>query len=1182
MNKRKLQEFATWAKTNLESQIEVSLNAIGIHSELEIKPSEVKGEITIIEGIEKTFPKNFKENRNKIIGIIKELGYKNSIEQFAYTWFNRLVALRFMEVHGYLDHGFKVFPTSTNPIPEIMSKFKFAHDNLDFDLNYIEQLRSNNRNEDFYRYIIFKQCNSLSKPLPILFSKEDEFLEYLSPSPFLFGETIISKLIEIDESDFKEDVEIIGWLYQFYISNKKDEIRSKKGIITKETLPAITQLFTPDWIVRYMTENSLGRIWLESNPNSSLKNEMKYFVEEGNQEQGVLEDMKKVRFFKLEIEKLKIIEPACGSGHILIYAFELLFKMYKEKGYQQKDISKLILSNNLVGFDIDLRASQLASFALSMKARSIDNRFFDYSNEYKPAVFEIIDSKNILNNKNGRTYLEIISEINNEQWIENKLTSNEINEIQYVVELFVDAKVIGSLLKVKEGNYLKIREKLQANEKKTLVNLFLIDFFKKDLEEINHILLLAHYLSIRYDALITNPPYFSPSKLDKKPKEYLYFNYPFSKEDMFAMFMERDFVKQNGYVSIINMHSWMFLSSYIELRKILLNNCTFLSLIHLGSKAFEEIKGEIVQTVAFIFKKNKIPNYKTNIFRFTDTNSFDEKEKAFLKRLNKFFVNLDKVLGIPSLQFAYWIPDSLLEVFNKTNLIDKYIDSFQGIITGNNEKFVRYWYEIDMSKVAFDQSNMDLIDLNKTYWIPYNKGGEFRKWYGNQEFVVNWKNGPKDKTRGKEAFKKFYLKEYVSWSYIASETLATRFYPKGFLWDVNGSGIFDKSDMLFYLQAFISSKVGIFILNLFNPTLTYQVENILELPILVDSKLKTIIEKIVIENIDISKNDWDSSELSWNFKSHTFNYVGYLKDFFQEIVNKQGILVRKLIENEEYINNEFIKLYSLSGILLPNVQKNEITLRKYDFKYFVKALISWLIGVLMGRYSVKQSGLVFAGGVFDENKYGKYEVDKDGVIPMFNDLGIQVSLSNKIIKLIKQIHGESFYRLNIDFIAETLGKKNNETSEETLNRYLLEDFYSDHLKNYQKKPIYWMFSSGNKNGFKCLVYLHRYNENTLANINANYFLPATANFSHQLEELEQNRKNAGDSRRQLQIGREIDSLKEQLREAREYGLVLNHMANSFIKIELDDGVKVNYEKFQNIEIMTDNGKVKKDLLVPIK
>ncbi len=1188
MNKRKLQEFASWAKENLETQIKSSLAKIGIYSEKDIKASRIQGDTTVIDDLEASFPKEFYKQRESIVKRIYEDGYQYSIERFASTWFNRIVALRFLEVHDYLEHGYKIFPRKDEQIPEILTKLNLVKYDLTLDMDYCNQLTESSRFEDkevLYRYVLFQQCNSLASALPMLFSQEMEYLEYFIPTPLLFGDTIITKLIEIDEQDFLEDVEVIGWLYQFYIASKKDAVFASKKTITKDTLPAVTQLFTPDWIVKYMAENSIGRIWLESYPNSSLRDRMKYYVEEAKQNDDVEEQLKAIRYSNVNPEDIKVIEPCSGSGHILVYCFDLLLDMYLERGYSRRDIPRLIFKNNLVGLDIDQRATQLASFAIVMRARSIDNRFFDEGRYVRARVYEIIDSKSILNARyDSKSYRDILKEYNDKQWNgENQLTSDELQTIEYVVNLFDNAKVIGSLLKVKSSNYLEIRNKLKINLKNiNVMDVFTAPFFSYEIFDLLEILRLAYYLSIKYDVMITNPPYLGLKSLEDISKKYLTNNYPDSKSDMFAMFMESEFVKENGYIAMINMHSWMFLSSYQKLRRNVIENNMLISMLHLGARAFEEIGGDVVQTVAFALRQSRIKKYISTVYKLDDLNTAEKKEKGFLNKTGVLFLDIYKLKPMPGSKLSYWVSDKILDVFAKSTPIEKYIDSFQGIITGNNEKFLRFWHEVKIENVSLAKGNMNEIDLSRSYWIPYNKGGAFRKWYGNQDYVVNWKNGSKDKIRGKQSFESYYLKEYVSWSYIASNTLATRFYPKGFLWDVAGSGIFDKSNTLFYLQGFIGSKVGIAILKALNPTNNKQVENILQLPIIYSIENKEMVDNLVVENIEISREDWNYYENSWDYKRHPFViFNSLISDINVTYSERLMRNIHKVRENEEIINSIFSEIYNLKDEIDTFVSIEDITLSNPNEIREVKSLISYLVGVLMGRYSLVEDGLIYAGGIFDDNRYGAFDIDKDGVIPIYSDISIEDGLVHRIIGLIKSIYGEEYYRDNVNFIASALGKKSNETSEETLNRYLNDGFYTDHLKIYQKRPIYWMFSSGKKSGFKALIYMHRYDENTLAKINAGYFQPATTILRNQISEIEKLANHAPDHEK-VQLERRRLQLVEQLDEATEYGLVLDYMANKYISIDLDDGVKVNYAKFQNIEITTNNGKITRDLLVSIK
>ena len=1189
MNKRKLQEFASWAKQNLERQIELSLRRIGINSEKEIKPSRVQGDITIIVDIETTFKKDFHNQREQIITEIKKGGFKHTIEQFASTWFNRIIALRFLEVHDYLNHGFKIFPTQQNTLPEILTKLEIVRDELKLDLTYCNELISLGKNEELYRYMLFQQCNILAKPLPMLFASGMKYLEYFIPTPLLFGDTIINKLIEIDEEDFKEDVEIIGWLYQYYVSFLREETRNKKHT-DKNDIPILSQIFTPDWIVKYMTENSIGRIWLESYPNSPIKNEMKYYIDEVKQEIEVKDKLRNIKYQNVNPEEIKIIEPCSGSGHILVYCFDLLLKMYLEKGYSKRDIPSLILKNNLVGLDIDQRAIQLASFSLVMRARSIDNRFFEEERYTRPKVYEIIDSNDVNNCRyNDKTYKEILKDYNSNQWKgENQLTEEELKDVYYIIDLFKDAKIIGSLLKVNPGKYITIRKKLKVNFKEnTQTDIFTSQFFNHEFRNLLEILRLSYFMSMKYDVMITNPPYISISNLDNYPKEYLTKNYPDSKTDMFAMFMEVPYVKRNGFRTMVNPDSWMFLKSFEHLRISLCNNIHFVNMVHHGMGEFDAV----VQTTSFVYRNIPLFKYLGTYYRLVDLKN---KETDFLSKNKKnvFFANANKFIRIPGNIFAYWISESLEDAFSNGIPIKIEGDTRQGMATSDNEKFLRFWFEVPYLKIGFNAIDANNANSMNKKWYPYNKGGAYRKWYGNVEYVINYEfDGKEIKDYAYKLYKSVtrtiksiseYFKPCISWSKISSGKISFRYYPNGFIFDVAGCCIFFKNgNLLNYYFAFLNSVISTKMLTVLSPTLNYEAGQIATLPIKVDTNNFSKLDLVVNSNILIAKHDWDSYETSWDFKHHPLLGKGKLSKIFSEYDSATKSSFLALKSNEELINEYFINLYGLQDELSKEVEDKYISISIADKTRNIKSLISYLIGLLMGRYSLFEEGLIYAGGNFDITKYEKYDVDKDGIIPVYSDISIEDGLVHRIIWLLKDIYGKEYYRENIEFIAEALGKKPNETNEETLNRYLNDGFYSDHLKLYQKRPIYWMFSSGKLSGFKCLIYMHRYNENTLAKINASYFQPATTILRNQITTIEKAILLAGE-REKIQLDRKRLALVEQLKEAREYGQVLDYMANKYISIDLDDGVKVNYAKFQGIEVTLDRGKVKKDLLVPIK
>lgn len=1201
MDKRILQMYSTWAKKNLENQIEVSLKALGINDENNIKQAKKVGVVTTIEGDPASYPADLFGKRELIIELVKRQGYQNVIEEFAYTWFNRFVALRFMEVHGFLSHGFRVLSNPAGGIePEILKNLNLVKDDLKLDMNLCAEYKQQGKIEELFRHVLIKQCNVLSEILPMLFSSDMGYLELLLPTNLLKGETVITRLNEIPEAAFMEDVEIIGWMYQFYISSKKDAVYASKKTITKDTLPAVTQLFTPDWIVRYMAQNSVGRLWLESYPNSTLRSEMKYYVEDAEQTAEVQKKIDEIKYKNVNPEDIRIIEPCCGSGHILVYVFDLLYKMYEERGYQKRDIPTLILKKNLVGLDVDKRAAQLASFSLIMKARSVNNRFFTDQYYEMPHVYELQDSK-ILKELEYRKQLKDLNLLNEE---ETKL-------IVYLVDVFENGKTIGSLLKVKPIDFTCLDGALDKVSKNSVSNLFNIDFLNIGIKRLRELSCLAKILSSKYDVMITNPPYINPSSMEAVVKEYAVKNYPDSKKDMFAMFMETGFVKKTGFTSMVNMHSWMFLASYEKLRKTIGTERTIITMAHLGTRAFEAIAGEVVQTTTFVLRNSYIHGFKGTFSRLIDAPTQQAKEELFLSKSSQYIVGQDVFSKIPGTPIAYWLSNAVVNNFDSMKTIGDYGNGRIGLVTGDTGRFIRFWHEVSVNRIGFGMKNNDESIASGKRWFPIHNGGEYRKWYGNLDSVVNWENDGYemkfDNYMGKRVRSHNYNGEYafqraLSWTTISTGDFCCRYAENGFIFDTAGPFfVANKQNELLCIMAFLESKVASMYLRVLNPTINYPPGYIQAVPfddICISDKVNALAQ----ENVNISRSDWDSFESSWNFKFHPLlllprdRYDAESTQFAKNRMDKLGLIAwhfekweeecqsrfYSLKENEEELNSIFIDNYGLQNELTPEVENKDVTIRLADKERDIRSLVAYLVGVAMGRYSLDVPGLAYAGGEWDASKYISYQPDDDGIIPIYSGIGMEDGLTTVLIKLIKQIYGEDYYRQNIDFVAEALGKNNNESSEETLNRYLNDGFYADHLKIYQKRPIYWLFTSGKKAGFKCLIYMHRYNEDTLARINGKYFLPESTRKKYELEELNGRIAHA-EGRDRLKLEKERQKLAEAYNEAIEYGQVLDHMANQYISIDLDDGVKTNYAKFQGIEVVTDSGtKVKKNLLSPLK
>ena len=1188
MDKRLLQNYSVWAKDNLEAQIEVSLKAIGINGDDDIKSAKVVGDFMVIDGDSNSYPASLFQKRDRIVNDLKQKSYRTVIEEFAYTWFNRLVALRFMEVHDFLPHGFRVLSDRHGGVePEILKNLAFVKDELHLDMARCEELKAQNRTEELFRHILLRQCNALADILPMLFEKDNDYLELLLPKALLIGETVLTKLLEIPEENFLNDVEIIGWMYQFYISAKKDAVFASKKTITKDTLPAVTQLFTPEWIVRYMAENSVGRLWLESYPDSPLRNEMKYYVEDAPQTEEVQKQLDAIRYRNVNPKDIRVIEPCCGSGHIVVNVFDLLYKMYEEKGHSAREIPTLVLKNNIVGLDVDRRAAQLASFALVMKARSKNSRFFSESYYTSPQIVELQESKLLedLDFKGKMDQLGIF-------------TMAEKAAIQTLVETFRHGKTIGSLIKVPPMKYDCIESTIQKLETDVVSDIFNASFVKEAPPLLKALLHQAKVLAAKYDVMITNPPYIGTSTMELPVKEYAAKHYSNSKTDMFAMFMETDLIKKNGFTAMINMHSWMFLSSYEKLRESILATKTIVTMAHLGPRAFESIGGEVVQTTSFVLRSCFLHNYLETYFRLISPNSQDGKMEMFLKKEGTHFILQENFTKIPGKPIAYWISNQTLNLFNGKQIGD-YYDCKAGICTGNNEVYILFWYEIN-----FSLTKMSNATLYK--YTPHNKGGEYRKWYGNRENILKYNQNALTLMEQNIGFrhdgKDYYFLPHLTWSKISTKS-SFRYIEGGFTFDSAGLGLFPLqiAKLNYYTTlALLNSKVIEYEISILNPTLNVT-------PIIV-KKLSYIdnntqINNIVENNILISRTDWDSFETSWDFQRHPltiFNskYAATVEMIVDDIKDSHEVHLlqvqfhlwerecrerfNQLKSNEEELNRLFIEIYGLQDELTPEVEDKDVTVRLADKERDVKSLISYLIGVIMGRYSLDTPGLAYAGGDWDATKYVTYRPDDDGIVPIYTHVGMEDGLDARIIELVKQIYGEESYHENIDFIAEALGKAKNESSEETLNRYLNDGFYADHLKIYQKRPIYWLFSSGKYGGFKCLIYMHRYTEDTLARINGRYFLPESTRLKSELEEL-QTRLASAEGRDAIRMEKERQKLSATYHEAIEYGQVLDHVANKYIAIDLDDGVKVNYAKFQGVELVTDSGmKVKKDLLSPIK
>ncbi|MBB6698545.1 BREX-1 system adenine-specific DNA-methyltransferase PglX [Clostridium algidicarnis] len=1250
MDKNKIKSFAIWARRNLISAVSERANRIGVTENKIIDTVAVQGGFKL-EGNDEIF-KLSKNHRDKLVREVNEKGFEQVMEEVAYTWFNRFMGLRYMEVNEYLPSGIRVLSSEVEgkTEPDVLTRVSEVVDELKLNSEYIYELLDSGKTEDreeAYKYILVRQCNELGKIIPQMFEKISDYTELLLPDNLLEEGSVIRKMVEnIEEVDFQEEVEIIGWMYQYYISEKKDEVFAalKKNVkITKENIPAATQLFTPKWIVKYMVENSLGRLWIEKLEGDSeqagvgsgqwavisdeLKSKWKYYLEEAEQEPEVEEELKKIReeHSKLKPEDIKVLDPCMGSGHILVYAFDVLYEIYKTAGYSEREIPRLILQNNLYGLDIDDRAAQLASFALIMKARYYNRRLF---REIEREGLELNLCSIQESNSLGREEIDYFCTLGK------GLDSYELrNAMEDLCEIFTDAKEYGSILEVKRINFEVLKDRLYELECE--YELTFADNRKILLEKLPVIIKQAEIMSKKYEVMGTNPPYVGSKGMSNSLKKYIEKKYPNSKLDLFAVFMELDnyYVKDKCFLSMINQHTWMFLSSYEKLREDIINKKNINNMIHLGSRAFEDIGGEVVQSTSFILRNSYLAKFKSTYIRLTEGKGCKDKESLFKNAINnnssdKFIINNKHFLDIPSKTFAYWTTNDVRKIFKNEMNLDNIAETRVGLQTGENEKFLRMWYEVDESILGKGHTS-ESAKISKDKWFPYNKGGEYRKWYGNNDYVVDWYNDgyniKQDKlyklsigqclpSNSKPKNVQYYFRECLTWSKIASGTFSVRYIPKGFMFDTAGCSLFVEDDkLLYYLNSLLNSKIANYFLKILSQTVNFQVGHISNIPIIKSNNNRIVdLTKVCIHQ---SKLDWDLFETSWDFRT---NPLLKLLDIGQQYKLTSVFTIwqteceeafNQLKANEEELNRIFIDIYGLQDELTPEVEDKDITIRKADRERDIKSFISYAVGCMFGRYSIDAEGLIYAGGDFGDKwvvgseqcKVRKSEKDEDGnvisdswvdatfvpdgdnVIPITEDEYFEDDIVSRFIEFVRTVYGEETLEENLDFIADSIDRKPSETARQAIRRYFIKDFYKDHLKVYKKRPIYWMLDSGKNDGFKALVYMHRYNAQTVARVRTDYLHTLQRKYEAEMQRqqlvVDSEEYTAKD---RTAAKKKIGRIAKQIEECREYDQVVAHLANEKISIDLDDGVKVNYERFQGVKVINSKDKeVKMDLLAKI-
>ena len=1190
MDKNAIKKFAVWARTELIARVSLKGVEYGITEDSieDANADSVGGKVLTADE---------KKQRQALIAEINDKGYKQVMEEVAYTWFNRFSALRFMEVNGYLPSHVRVFTDEENNFkPQIITEA--IHLDLDgLDMEKVYELKDAEKTEELYKYLLIVQCNALNAILPGMFQKIRDYTELLLPDNLLREASVIQQMIElIPEDDWKDAVQIIGWLYQYYNSEKKDDVFAalKKNVkITKENIPAATQLFTPDWIVRYMVENSLGRLWLEGHPDVKEQllpteeeqsayaagnrdpedTKWHYYLEEAEQERSVQAQLDEIRkeYAALTPDQLKVIDPCSGSGHILAYMFDVLMKIYESYGYTTREAVASIVENNLYGLDIDDRAAQLAYFAVMMKARQYDRRFFNRG--IQPHVYAIVESNHVDSFAleyfcNGDTKLK-------------KAMDTIISELH-------DAKEYGSILTVTPQDWSalyarfdEIREDINISRDSAL-------------RELLPLVQVAEAMAKKYDVVVTNPPYMGASNMNPKLNEFIKQNYTDYKSDFFSAFMARcsEMASVYGKLGFFTPYVWMFLQSYENLRNLICTEKTIDTLIQFEYSAFEEAT---VPVCTLVFSNYHVDK-KSGYFRLTDfRGGMEVQRQKTLEALNDhdcgFYYetvtsNFSKVPGAP---IAYWLSDTMFNIFATSKTLSDVAKPRQGLATSDNNRFLRLWTEVKWNKIGFNITNIDDENKYNYKWFPCTKGGSFRRWYGNNDYVVNWENdGFELKEYAASLYKSytrtiknipFYFQKGLTWSTISSGLFSLRYVPTGFIFETKGAMCYVNDEDIYSVLALYNTKVMQEFLRVISPTLDYHEGSLGKTPIMLSHDEH--ISELSKNCVDLSQLDWDADETSWDFIRHPLVPSTRLKQdqiesqFAASRMEKFGRLAwhyqnweaecdrrfNQLKANEEELNRIFIDIYGLQDELTPEVEDKDVTVCKADLGRDIRSFISYAVGCMFGRYSLDVDGLAYAGGEWDASKYTSFAADEDNIIPICDDEYFEDDIVGLFVEFVKTVYGAETLDENLKFIADALGGKGQ--PKDVIRNYFLSDFYSDHCKIYQKRPIYWLFDSGKKNGFKVLIYMHRYQPDTIARIRTDYVHEQQARYRTAIADLEQRIANASTSER-VKLNKKLTALQAQDTEIRTYEEKIHHLADQMISIDLDDGVKKNYAIFQDV------------------
>lgn len=1239
MDKAILKKFAIESRQDLIKKMNDKISSFYINEEFNVIQNEEVYKVFNDRHILHIKTKEEYTNWKLLLKRIDELGVDQVVEESAYTWFNRIVAIRYMEIHDYLpltkdnqSLGIRVLSSKDNtPDPEILKFTNLANPDLDIDFKKEKYVELKTDNEKF-KYVLLLVCKKLGKVIPQVFDGVTDYIDILIPDNLLNDTGFVNKIIkEVPEDNFNE-VEIIGWLYQYYNQTEKDRVISAKKAYKKNEIPYATQLFTPDWIVKYMVENSLGRYYVEHNgdgglyvsddlypsdnlfPSSPITENWKYFIKDNIKKENN----------RVSPTDIKCIDPCCGSGHILVYMFEVLYQIYENEGYNKAEIPELILNNNLFGLDIDDRAGQLSVLSVLLKAREYDKNIFNK---------DIVRNLNVMSIQESSNIDSLVQNVD--------LSEDSRKLLNYLNASFKDAKEIGSLLIVENKGYTQLIKELENDN-----TIFSLELRKKVIPLIKQ----ANILSSKYDIVDTNPPYMNSAYMSNKLKKYINKNYYDTKSDMFAAFIKKniDLSKSQSYLGFMTPFVWLFIATYTNLRKYVLDNLSFNSLIQLEYSAFQEAT---VPICTFILNKRKTEGIFIKLSEYTGGMEIQKnKYLECIQREDWFVKNSDEFLNIPNYEIIYWIGLNAIKNFSK-NDINKHINPRIGLVTGDTDRFIRNWNEVENNNIKFNCNSNEESIKSKIRWFPYQKGGDYRKWYGNNNYIINWENDGyelKNANFVKETGRvkshnyngEFGFKEAITWTKISSSNSAFRYVTNGFLYDDAGPICSTSQDERELILALLNSKVGEFYLKILNPTLNLTPGNLLTVPFLDKVLLqKEVVNKLAFQNINISKEDWDSFETSWDFEKHPliseanwtpqmianeegngFMVCDNMEESYNHLVRTCEERFNNLKKNEEEVNKIFINIYGLQDELKLEESDKDVTVHKiFDSKEdipeemknsqyaltkldVIKSFISYAVGCMFGRYSLDKDGLIFAGGDFDRTfekypgqvlvddngqplpgnqggwagvslanyKYIRYDdkdiklsysPDLDNIIPITENKYFEDDIVTKFVKFVEVVYGKNTLEENLDFIANTLGKRTAETSRDTIRRYFLNDFYADHVKMYQKRPIYWLFDSGKKNGFKALIYMHRYNDQTVSKIRLDYLHKMQQTYATELKDVEYKLSNDLSLSDKKELTKKQADLNAKLQETNEYDEKIAHIADQRISIDLDDGVAVNYGKF---------------------